>query len=525
MKTLRDRLNSLPGEVLAQIRRGVEKEGLRARRDGRLALSGHPEALGSALTHPHITTDFSESQLELITGVHGRVEGCIDELTQIHQIVHRNIGDELLWAASMPCTLPGDSQIPLGKYGDSNVARVKSVYRMGLSHRYGRTMQTISGIHYNFSIPDAGWDALRSELGLQARRREFRDAAYFGLIRNFRRHTWLLLYLLGTSPAVCKSFVSGREHGLQALGGDSMYLPYATSLRMGPLGYQSDAQRALAVSYNSLGGYAQTIRGALTASYPPYERIGVKVDGEYRQLSTTLLQIENEFYGTIRPKRRISPGERPLHALGERGVEYVEVRCLDVDPFEPVGINARTMQLLDIFLLHCLLSDSPSDSPAEIARIGNNQHLVAQQGRRPGLKLATSCGEVPLADWAFRILDECVPIALALDQAHGVQDYQAALEAARALVSDPASTPSAQVLERMHEQHQDSFHAFALQQSLTHRQRLLEYPLSSATLARYATMASESLAQQRELEAAEQEPFDQFVARYLAPESLGDFGD
>jgi glutamate--cysteine ligase len=439
--------------------------------------------------------------------------------------VHRNIGDEVLWAASMPCALPEDSQIPIGRYGNSNVGRVKTVYRKGLSHRYGRTMQTISGIHYNFSIPDAGWDALRAGAAHPARRREFRDAAYFGLIRNFRRHTWLLLYLLGTSPAVCKSFVAGREHGLMALGAESMYLPYATSLRMGPLGYQSDAQRALAVSYNNLRGYAQTIRGALTASYPPYERIGIKVDGEYRQLSATLLQIENEFYGTIRPKRRINPGERPLHALGERGVEYVEVRCLDVDPFEPVGINARTMHFLDVFLLHCLLSDSPSDSPAEIARIGNNQHLVAQQGRRPGLKLAVSCGEVPLADWAIRILDECAPIAAVLDRVHGGENYRVALEAARDMVVDPGSTPSALVLERMHEQHRDSFHAFALQQSFAHRQRLLEYPLSSATRARYATMADESLAQQREVEQAMQEPFDQFVERYLAPESLGDFGD
>jgi glutamate--cysteine ligase len=295
----------------------------------------------------------------------------------------------------MPCGLPADENIPIGTYGTSNVARAKSVYRMGLGLRYGRRMQTISGIHYNWSLPGLSNDE------------------YFGLIRNFRRHSFLLLLLFGASPAVCKSFVEGREHELQPLGeGGTLHLPHATSLRMGRLGYQSDAQAALAVSYNSLASYAYSLHGALTRPHPPYERIGVRnLGGEYNQLATSLLQIENEFYGTIRPKRVIFPGERPLHALRERGVEYVEVRCMDLDPFEPVGINADTMRFLDVFLLHCLLSDSPPDSPEELVRLGNNQHRTAARGREPGLTLDGEGGEVPLLDWAAQLLDECRPIA------------------------------------------------------------------------------------------------------------------
>jgi glutamate--cysteine ligase len=278
------RLASLGPDRLAGMRRGVEKESLRISPDGRLALTPHPQALGSALTHPRITTDFSESQLEFVTGVHPDAQACLAELTRIHQFVYRSIGEELLWVGSMPCRLPADETIPIGRYGTSNIGRAKSVYRMGLGLRYGRRMQTISGIHYNWSMP-----------GLS-------NEQYFGLIRNFRRHSFLLLLLFGASPAVCASFVEGRDHGLQPLNATTYHLPHATSLRMGRLGYQSDAQAALAVSYNSLEDYAASLEGALTRPHPPYERLGVRnLGGEYHQLATSLLQIENEFYGTIRP--------------------------------------------------------------------------------------------------------------------------------------------------------------------------------------------------------------------------------
>ena len=143
MSLLEDRLNRLGAARLLGIRRGIEKESLRTQPSGALALTPHPAPLGSALTHPHITTDFSESQLELITGVHAGVEACLEELTQVHQFVYRTLGDEMLWVGSMPCGLPTDETIPIGVYGSSNVGRAKSIYRMGLGHRYGRRMQTI----------------------------------------------------------------------------------------------------------------------------------------------------------------------------------------------------------------------------------------------------------------------------------------------------------------------------------------------------------------------------------------------
>ena len=498
-----ERVKALPGEVLAGLKRGIEKESLRVRSDGALATTPHPAPLGSALTHPLVTTDFSESQLELITGVHTSAEACVRELTEIHQAVYRAIGDELLWCASMPCRLPAEDVIPIGRYGSSNVGRAKSVYRTGLSHRYGKRMQMISGIHYNFSLPDQ-----RS------------NDDYFALIRNFRRNSWLLLYLFGASPAVCASFVAGRKHELAPLSEDTLYLPYATSLRMGRLGYQSDAQSSLAVSYNNLESYAASLQDALTRPYPAYEAIGVRAGDDYRQLGTSLLQIENEFYGTIRPKRVIRSGERPLHALRERGVEYVEVRLMDLDPFEAVGIDAGTCRMLDMFLLHCLLRDSPPDTPEELSAIIRNKQRVAARGREPGLRLTRGADEVPLVEWGARVLAECEPIAAALDATKGTRAHRDALAAAFARLNDPTSTPSARVLRAMEHEHGNSYVLFVLAQSRRHRDALCKLPLAADIAERFAHLAHESHVRQREIEAGDTLPFEAYRQKYLDPVRL-----
>lgn len=506
---LNTRLQALSAERLRGIRRGIEKESLRAMPGGGLAQTPHPLALGSALTHPTVTTDFSESQVELITGAHPTVAGCLAELGEIHQAVFHALeadgGQERLWVSSMPCCLPDEDQIPIGQYGHSNVGRAKTVYRTGLSHRYGRRMQTISGIHYNWSIPGASSDD------------------YLSLIRNFRRQSFVLLWLFGASPAVCKTFVDGLPHGLEPLGPGTLHLPYATSLRMGRLGYQSDAQSRLAVSYNGLAGYGGSLQAALTAPYPPYEEIGLRdADGNWKQLSTHLLQIENEFYGTIRPKRTIRTGERPLHALRERGVEYIEVRCMDLDPFETTGIGATTAHFLDVFLLHCLLSDSPPDTPDEIAAMARNQHLTAARGREPGLKLERDGREIALVDWAAEIVDRCGPIARRLDEVHGGSAHADALAAAQRALTIPATLPSARVVEVMQREYGGEFAPFIAARSAQAREQILARPLPDAEApARWAATAAQSLVDQRHMEEAETQTFEEFLADYLSPTRLG----
>lgn len=490
------------------ILRGVEKESLRVRPDGQLASTPHPIALGSALTHPQITTDFSEAQLELITGVHPSPESCLSELMDIHRFVHANLGCELIWPASMPCLLPPASDIPIGRYGNSNKGLTKTVYRRGLANRYGATMQTISGIHYNFSVSDAVFESF----GI--RDQESKTAAYFGLIRNFRRYSWLLIYLFGASPAICKSFGTAQATGLLPLDDGSLHLPYATSLRMGPLGYQSDAQRQLHVSYNSLPEYATSIREALSIHHPPYTQIGILKNGEYQQLTDTLIQIENEFYGTIRPKQPLKAGERPLTALISRGVGYVEVRCLDLNPFMPAGLDASQMRLLDTFLMYCLLAESPNDSPAESVRMHANQVTVVQRGREPELRLSHGDASVLLRDWSMSILAACEDVASWMDAAFETHAHINEVHKQRELINDPDLTPSARMLSSMNARN-ETFFRMVMNQALAQRELFASTPLDAASSAVFAARASRSLTDQAEIEAADTVDLSTHLQTYL----------
>jgi len=418
----------------------------------------------------------------------------------------------VLWGASMPCSLPDENAIPIARYGNSNVGRAKTVYRIGLAHRYGKRMQMIAGLHYNWSLPEAAWPLAGH-----------RDAneAYFALVRNFRRHAWLLLYLFGASPAVCASFVAGRKHALEELAPGTLYLPHATSLRMGRLGYLSEAQDSLAVSYNSIESYTACLDEVLTRPYPPYEAIGIRDgEGNYRQLGTSLLQIENEFYSAIRPKRVIRPGERPLHALRERGVEYVEVRAMDLDPFSPIGITADTIRFLDVFLLHCLLTESPPDTRQEIEAVGRNKLRAAARGREPGLRLDRDGQMVELREWGAEVLAECEPIAAALDAAQGTGTHREALAAAVKAARDPNLLPSARVLAEMKRSYDNSYARFALALSHEHAKTLRSEPLPAEIEARFARLAEESIRKQKEIEAAERVDFETYRQKYLSPESL-----
>ncbi len=505
----------LSSETLKSISRGIEKESLRVSPSGVLSPKSHPVGLGSALTHPQITTDFSESQLELITGTHKSIEKCLAELKRIHQIVYENIDDEYLWCSSMPCDLPDDKAIPLGAYGSSNVGMAKTIYREGLSHRYGRRMQMISGIHYNFSIPNDTWALLEKDQS-PSYLRKVRNSAYFALIRNFQREAWILLYLFGASPAISSTFANKKAQSLKSFTSGDMFLPLSTSLRMGPMGYQSDVQSSISVSYNSLSSYTRSLQQALSEEYPPYASIGVKNNsGSYNQLSTTLLQIENEFYSTIRPKRRINPGERALHALHNRGVEYIEIRAIDLNPFSEVGIEANTIRFIDMFLLYCLVSESPPDSPKEILDIHHNQHVVAEYGREPNITLSQNDRMLPLKDWGLKILDSCRPIASALDSANETKDYSLTLDLAEETIVDPEKSTSASVLREITQKFGGSFTDFNLYHSSLHKKIIKNEPYPPYLAEQDKASSQSSLFEQRKLEANSNQKFEEYRKSYI----------
>ncbi|WP_085581974.1 MULTISPECIES: glutamate--cysteine ligase [unclassified Pseudomonas] len=520
MSELLNRRLALLGEranlsLLEQCLHGIERECLRVTGEGRLAQTPHPEALGSALTNEQITTDYSESLLEFITPALPDPADTLASLERIHRFAYSKLGNEYLWSPSMPCPLPAEEDIPIAYYGTSNIGRLKYVYRQGLALRYGKTMQCIAGIHYNFSLPEGLWPLLKQTEGFEGSDRDFQSASYIALIRNFRRYSWLLMYLFGASPALDAGFLRGRPHQLEQLDPDTLYLPYATSLRMSDLGYQSNAQAGLTPCYNDLSSYTDSLRKAVATPYAPYVEIGTHQDGEWVQLNTNILQIENEYYSNIRPKRVTYTGERPIQALMARGIQYVEVRCLDINPFLPMGIDVTEARFLDAFLLYCALNDSPLLTSTSCGNATSNFLSVVKEGRRPGLQLQRDGQPVDMKQWASELLEHIAPLAALLDRSQGSDAHGKALDAQRAKVSDPSLTPSAQVLAAM-AAHKESFAQFSLRQSQAHADFFRSEPLAAEEQARFEALAHSSLEQQAELEQNEVGDFDVFVGAYQA---------
>ncbi|WP_027793122.1 glutamate--cysteine ligase [Paraburkholderia acidipaludis] len=506
-------------DALARGLRGIEKESLRVTRDGQLAMTPHPAALGSALTHPSLTTDYSEALLEIITPAEHDPSITLERLDELHRYVYAVLArdGEVLWNESMPGLLPAtDEGIPIAEYGASNIGRLKHVYRLGLALRYGRTMQCIAGIHYNYSLSEDVWQALHAHEQSSSTPVDYQSERYLALIRNFRRTSWLLMYLFGASPALDARFLRGHPHKLETLDNETLYLPYATSLRMSDLGYSNTTgQSALHADYDTLPGYLSALADAVSQPYPPYEAIGTHRNGEWVQINTNVLQIENEFYSTIRPKRVTYPGERPLHALFARGVQYVEVRCMDIDPFEPTGIALETARFLDAYLLACALDESPFLSAAAGAEANENFGLVTKEGRRPGLTLKRDGKDVPFQDWAAELFARIERTAAALDALHGGDEHARAVAAQRAKLADASLTPSARVLQTLRDEKQ-TFLQFALAQSRRHADDFLSRPLDAGTTAHFEGLARASLDEQAKLEREEVGSFDAFVAAYRA---------
>ena len=495
-------------------KKGIEKESLRVSLDGKLASTPHPVQLGSPLTHPYVTTDFSENLLELITPPFESLNDTLASLQLTHQEVYRQLDNERLWSTSMPCVMEGEDNIPLARYGDSNVGRMKTVYRRGLGYRYGRTMQTISGVHFNYSVPMSFWPQYKALLQDTSDDKDFISDQYFSLLRNFQRYGWIISYLFGSSPAVCKSFLGRSSKGFLELHGNTYYGKFSTSLRMSDIGYNNQNQATLGVSTNSLDEYVSSLSRAIKTPFPPYERIGVKVDGIYRQLNTCILQIENEFYSFIRPKRAAYSGERPTMALRERGVEYVEVRSLDVSPYDPLGVNPEQLKFVEAFLLFCLLHPSPKLDEQELEMVKFNQGMAACCGRTPGLKLQRPSGGMPLVKWALEICANVGIIAPMMDD-DGADGYVESVGSQIALLDDVQNTPSARVLTELGETG-ESFFEFASRKSREQEQYFKDLPMTEAQIARFDRLAQESLVEQRHVEESDEISFDEYLDQFFS---------
>ncbi|MCI0507283.1 MAG: glutamate--cysteine ligase [Gammaproteobacteria bacterium] len=503
--------------LLKERKIGIEKECLRVNKQGKISQTPHPLSLGSALTNPYITTDYSEALLELITPPFHSIPQVLDFLRDTQKFVYTRLQDEILWCTSMPCVLAGEESIPIAQYGSSNSGMMKTVYRRGLGHRYGRMMQVIAGIHYNYSLPKTFWSEYQLLEQDTRSQQDFISDSYFKLIRNLQRFGWLVPYLFGASPAVCRSFMDGIEKVLEPFDEFTFHHPYATSLRLSDIGYQNykEGKSGIKVNYDSLSSYIKCLRRAIETPSPEYVKHGIKTSDGYQQLNANLLQIENEYYSTVRPKQITGTYEKPTVALAKRGVEYIELRSLDVNVFEPLGVSESQMYFLDAFLMFCLLHDSPVISAGELKEIDHNQSSSAHHGREPGLKLQRNGKPVLLCAWATELFNAMSGVCRLMDRTQANAPYTAALKTYYQMVEDPDLTPSAKILQQMKESG-DSFFPYSKRHAEQHARHFQSLPISDEQLRFFREAAEASIAKQRKMEADDTLDFDDFLQRYFA---------
>lgn len=509
----------LTQDVITGMLRGIERESLRTEANGLLSQQAHPARLGAALTHPHITTDYSEALLEFITPPKASIPEAFHFLKNLHHFTYQNLPEgERLWPLSMPCMLDDDEEkIPLAQYGNSNIGLFKTLYRYGLGIRYGRRMQTISGVHYNLSFPDQLFIALQQQetdadlkaLFLQ----DYRSHRYFGLIRNFIRFIPMVMYVLGASPTVCRCFVTNRQHHLEPLGTGTFYLPNATALRMGRLGYQNSSQRQLGINYNHLPDYLTGMQKAVRTPYPEFEALGLDDEhGQPIQINDHVLQIENEYYSLIRPKQVPQAGETPSQALASRGVAYVELRAVDVNPYSPIGINEDSAGFLETLALYCLLLDSPKISEAEQDLIEYNQAKVVDAGRSAELILKSLDGDFNFKDWMSEHLSAMQPLATLLDATHQTSIYQNAIAVMQNRVKDAEQTLSAQMLKQTIDA--GSTLKFGAQLAEQHQKFYESLQLDDEVQKTLTELAVQSLNEQKQLERQSEISFAEYLKPY-----------
>lgn len=285
---------------------------------------------------------------------------------------------------------------------------------------------------------------------------------------------------------------------------------------MSDIGYKNKAQANLRVSYDNLSRYVDDLTHAIQTPDPDYMAIGVQADGEWRQLNGNVLQIENEYYSSVRPKSTIRSSEKPSLALRQRGVEYVEIRAPDVNAYAPLGVDEPQLRFIEALLVFCLLEDSPYVDAAEQAELEYNQAQVTRRGREPGLLLQHRGREIALKDWGLALLQPITVIAEILDAGNGGGDaYQSAVAQQRAALLNPERTPSARMLAEMRAR-KESFTAFALRLSRQYAEDFRARPLSPETQAALERAAADSLAEQARLESSDTLSFEEFLAQYFA---------
>lgn len=499
MDSLSKKINAFSGKrahILRKGLHGLEKESLRVDSLKRLAQTPHPPYLGSALTHPYFSKDFAEAQLELITPPLESIEQAFSHLEDLHLYIYQYMKDEWLWPVSVPCTLLDKKNITLAKFGFTHEGYTKWLYRRGLSSRYGNAMQLLSGIHYSFSFSNEFWQIYHQLLQSKQSINGFVTKHYLHLVRNFLRVGWICSYLFGASPIIDKTYVDQPSNLLKSYCKDSLYNPYATSIRMSQLGYFSKIQSQNAITFNSLDEYLRDLKFMLNTPSEEFKDLGLFSQNEQIQINENILQIEAEHYARIRPKPKHTEGERPLVSL-KGGVEYFETRILDLNPYMPNGLDDETLKFMHLLFVYCLFEESPPITKEESRLICENQNNVALMGRKKGLnlKIGRNGEKISLKKGSLNILEQLDKVALLFDEGDPKKLYQNALKQQYEKIYDPEKTPSAKILEDLIKK-KKSFVDFTFSLAKKHKNYFLSKKLTDTTHKNLTKLVKKSLEEQ-----------------------------
>lgn len=532
-------------KILDHSTRGIEKENLRVDSLGRYSQNPHPVSLGAAVEHPLITTDFAESLLEVVTlpisGIKGR-KRLFQELADVTNFINQSLAQEqeALWAYSMPNLVDLDhvKQVAIADYGTSYTAKFKMIYRHGLSCRYGNAMQMIAGLHYNYSFPQELIAALGSLPQQETCDAEsLLSSRYMGVVRNFYRMEWIIPLLFGASPACFSASLYDQDDQLRSLdvlnqsNHEVLWSASATSLRLSVVGYHVLEQDDLNINMNSLQGYIQSLSQALKSENPRFQSYGIKTSsGAYQQLSTGLLQIENEYYSLIRPKSRLDDTGSTLVGLSRSGIEYLEVRGLDLNLFEPLGMAEEDSAFLDLFLMHLLLYPSPPLSFEGMKHAKENLMTVILHGREKDIQLNEKANDMlgcnkasNVFDAAHLFLNSMQELASVMDQLETSADgiYQRSLALQLDKIEKPEGLPAHQLIKRW-KQSGKCFADFILECSKANSLKLeRDMPLSKDKQAVFKELALKSIASRDEKNTEQvHQTFEAFLKDYYAKVDL-----
>lgn len=485
---------------------GIEREGLRIKDTGCIATTKHPNNLGSTLTNAYITTDFSESLLEIVTPA-GSIDNTINFLENTLGFVHQNLeNNENIWPASMPCIIRGQSEINIAHYGSSNIGKMKEVYRKGLAHRYGKAMQVVAGIHFNYSFSDDFWRIYQKKCENFQKLRAFKDNKYMGLIRNVLRYGWILYYYFGASNSVCKNFLHNyNQHNLIDFDKNTFYGPYATSLRMGDIGYQNtrEDEAGIKANYNSVCQYSKSLQSAMQTHFEKYEKFNTTND--YQQLNSNILQIENEYYSSIRPKPKPEQGVMPSISLEKNGIEYIELRGLDINPLNPLGIDKNQILFIESFLMFCLTQESEPITSKEQVLIDENNKKVAHNGLDKNLKLTIENQEFLITDIIQKLNTEILKASEIFGSKHSI--------AVKKIINSPAT--SSLILRHMQENKQGFWH-FHHQKAHEYQRYFQNKKIDNNILSMLTQEVKNSIKKTEEIDKSDKINFNTFLDNYYS---------